>query len=92
MFKSILVPIDLNQESSWKDVVSTTLKMAEGSNAELHVMTVVPDYGMAVVGSFFPADYAENAAVETEKLLKKFAAENFTAGSNVKTHVRHGSI
>ncbi len=92
MYKSIFLPIDLNQESSWKDVIPTAVKLAEGSNAELHVMTVVPDYGMAVVGSFFPTDYAENASLETEKLLANFVAEHFSDGTSVKAHVRHGSI
>lgn len=92
MYESIFLPLDLNQESSWKKVLPTALKLAGESNAKLHVLTVVPDYGMAVVGSFFPADYAENATVETEAELAKFIAENIPAKFNATGHVRHGTI
>ena len=92
MFKSVLLPIDLGQESSWKEAIPVALKMARESDAKLHVLTVIPDYGMAVVGSFFPADYAKNAFAETEKLLVEFIAKHFSADANVEGHVQYGTI
>ena len=77
MFKSVLLPIDLNQESSWREAIPVAAKMAKENGAKLHVLTVIPDYGMAVVGSFFPADYATNALAETEKLLAEFLPKAF---------------
>jgi len=92
MFKSILLPIDLAQESSWKKVIPAAIKMAKDSDAELQVLTVVPDYGMAVVGSFFPADYEKTAVSQAEKSLTKFISEQFSSDLKVKGHVHHGTI
>ncbi len=92
MIKSILLPVDLNQESSWKAALPLALKMAAAEGAELNVFTAIPDYGMALVGSFFPADYAQNAMSETEKALDKFVADNIPEGTKVGTRVRHGTI
>ena len=84
MFKSVLLPIDLSQESSWKEAIPVAMNMAKDSGAKLHVFTVIPDYGMAVVGSFFPTDYAKNALGETEKLLAEFIA-HLIASALVRT-------
>ena len=92
MFKSILLPIDLAQESSWKKVIPAAVKMARESDAELQVLTVVPDYGMAVVGSFFPADYEKTAVSQADASLTKFISEQFDAEMKVKGHVHHGTI
>ena len=92
MFKSVLLPIDLSQESSWKEAIPVAVNMAKESGAKLQVLTVIPDYGMAVVGSFFPADYAQNALAETEKQLAEFVSKHFAADANVEGHVKHGTI
>lgn len=92
MFSSILLPIDLNQESSWNKVIPAATNMAKESGADLQVLTVVPDYGMAVVGSFFPADYEKTAISQAEESLAKFISEHFESGLNVKGHVHHGTI
>ncbi len=92
MYKSILLPVDLHQESSWKNAIPVAIRMAKESGADIHILTVIPDYGMAVVGSFFPRDYAENAMQETDVELKKFVAQNVSDEVTVKPHVRHGSI
>ncbi len=92
MFKSILVPIDLNEESSWKEVVPHAIKMANDSGAKLQVLTVIPDFGTSFVASFFPKDYAKNALAETEKALADFVENQFPAEMSIKSYVRHGTI
>ncbi len=92
MTNSILLPVDLNQQSSWQPVLPVAEKMARDDNADLHVLTVIPDYGMAVVGSFFPADYAKNSMKETEQLLQKLVSDHLPADLNIHTHVRFGTI
>lgn len=92
MTNSILLPIDLDQQSSWEHCLPVAIKMARDEGAQLHVLSVIPDYGMSVVGSFFPPDHAQNTMVETEKLIKKFAADNLPDDLTFKTHVHFGSI
>lgn len=92
MTKSILLPIDFDQQSSWEHVLPVATKMARDEGVQLHVLSVIPDYGMSVVGSFFPPDHAQNAMAEAEKLIKKFVADKLPDDLNIKTHVHFGSI
>ena len=48
MYKNILIPIDLNQNSSWQKALPTALEYCRAFGAKLHVMTVIPDFGMAI--------------------------------------------
>lgn len=43
MFKQILVPIDLDEPSSWSKAVPTAKSMAEALGAQVTLCTVVPD-------------------------------------------------
>ena len=79
MYKNILLPVDLGHESSWKKAAPEAVALAKQFGAKLHVVTVIPDYGMAVVGSFFPADFADNALKATKEELDKFVAANIPA-------------
>jgi len=92
MYKSILLPVDLNQESSWKKTLPTAILMAQSLSIKLHVITVIPDYGMAVVGSFFPADYESEALKVTQAALDEFVKEHLPADLVASGTAVHGTI
>ncbi len=92
MHKSILLPVDLNEDSSWKKAALEAIRMAEADGAELHVVTVIPNFGFSLVGSFFPPDFEEKAMAETKKALAEFVAKHFPDSLNIKTHVLRGTI
>ena len=92
MYKKILVPIDTNQESSWKLALPQALELAKSAGAKLYLFTVVPDFGMAMVGSFFPKDYAQKAMEHAEYELKAVARNNVPADVDCTCYVRHGTI
>ncbi len=76
MYKAILLPVDLDQKSSWERAAPVAVELAKQHDAKVHVLSVIPDYGMSVVGSYFPKDFAENALKATAKELDKFAVEH----------------
>ena len=92
MPKNILLPIDLGHEDSWKKAAPVAVSMAEQNGVKIHVMTVIPDYGMAVVGSFFPSDYAKDALTASEKALGEFVAKHVPEGLLAGTTVVQGTI
>ena len=92
MYKKILLPIDLAQGSSWKKALPVACELARPSNAELHAITVVPDYGMSIVGSFFPKGYEQEAMDEAKAQLKAFLEQNVPTDVETQGHVAHGSI
>lgn len=92
MYKKILLPIDLAQESSWKKALPVACELARPSNAELHAIAVVPDYGMSIVGSFFPKGFEQEAMNEIKAQLKAFLEQNVPDDVSIQGHVAHGSI
>lgn len=61
MYKKILLPVDLNEEASWSRALPTALTLCRTFDASLHVVSVLPDYRMPLVGSYFPEGFAEKA-------------------------------
>jgi len=92
MYQTILLPIDLNEEASWEKALPAALELCRTHGAKLHVMTVVPDFGMAIVGSFFPVGYEEKALAETDAALTQFVASHVPAEQDVAHDVHHGVV
>ena len=90
--KTILVPIDLAHENGSQKTVDHALALAKLHDADLHVLSVIPDYGMSMVGSFFPKDFSKNAVKEAQAALDAYVKEHFGHETAVKQHVRHGTI
>lgn len=92
MYKTILLSVDLGEESSWRDALPKAIEIAAGENATLHLITVVPTYGMPIVGSFFPEDFEKKALAATKTQLGEFIAKHIPGDINAKGHVAHGVI
>ena len=92
MFKKILIPIDVDQESSWARAVPVAEQLASDYGAELHAIVVVPAMGMSVVGSFFPPDFEEKALATAADKLSEVIGKAAKTAAAVKTHVAHGTI
>lgn len=92
MYKTILLAIDLNEASSWEKALPVAVEQAIAGGSKLHIATVVPDYGMSLVGSFFPSDYEKKALAEADKVLDKFVADNLPEEIEVSHTVGHGTI
>ncbi|MEQ8354387.1 MAG: universal stress protein [Kiloniellaceae bacterium] len=92
MFKDILLPVDLGNKETQTKSIATAVEMAQHFVSRLHVMTIVPDFGMSIVGSFFPAQYEKKALDEANKQLHAFVAEVIPQGIKVQHIVAHGTI
>ena len=92
MFKSILLPIDLNEKSSWEKSIPVSIDMAKTYGASVLVMTVIPDFGKSIVGSYFPADFSDKALADTTTALEKIVKEAFPADVKVDSIARHGTV
>ena len=90
--KTILLPVDLADAKGWQKAVAHAVSLARSEGAALHVLSVIPDFGMSMVGSYFPRNFSENAREETEAALERFVAEHLPEDIEVVTHVRHGTI
>jgi nucleotide-binding universal stress UspA family protein len=92
MFKEILLPIDLNDPSSWKKALPVALQLVDKFGCKLHLMTVVPAFGMAVVGGYFPPDFEKKAIAAANDKLHEWSREHLPAGVTAQHIVAHGTV
>ena len=90
MFKHILLAVDLEHKDSWKKMVPEAIHYAQNAGSTLHVMTVVPNFGMSIVGSFFPKDYEEKMMQDMNDKLHQFVRDNIPDDIKVQHIVGHG--
>lgn len=90
MYKTILVPVDLNEKGFSDKAVTTALGvLSEGGT--LHLMKVIPGYQMPLVGSFFPEDSFKGYVNEAKKNIASFADSLLSdSGVNYKVYVEEG--
>lgn len=92
MFNSILLPIDLSSETSWQKAAPVAIKMARDDGIPLHVVTVVPDFGTAWVGSFFKEGFEGKVLHEVGEALNRWVGDNVPPEIEVHPHVLHGRV
>lgn len=94
MFDRLLVPVDLGDTASLDNALPAAAALAKGPDAEIHVMTVIPTAGMALVGSYLPSDYAEKAMADAREALGKALEEKrpLCGAVTLKGHVTKGSV
>ncbi|MCA1975160.1 MAG: universal stress protein, partial [Caenispirillum sp.] len=72
MYRNILVAIDLDDPSDLRATLKTAAELNGFAGGTLHVMTVLPSFGMSMVGQFFPKGYEKEMA---GKLLERLRQE-----------------
>ena len=92
MFNTVLLPIDLNHESSWKKALPSALEICKASGGSLHVLTVVPDFGMTIVGQYFPKGFEKEMAEKVLAKLHDFVTTNVPDSVRVQHIVGEGNV
>ncbi|MGY6548223.1 MAG: universal stress protein [Roseinatronobacter sp.] len=91
MAKTILLPIDLSSPASWvKPLAEAQTLLARGG--VLHVVSVLPDFGMSMVGSFFKAGFEQTALHQFGEALRGWVREHVPGAIDVHPHILHGNI
>ncbi|MDN3521697.1 universal stress protein [Halomonas ramblicola] len=91
MYSKILLPVDLNEEASWAKALPTALELCRSFGASLHVVTVLPDYRMPLVGAYFPEDFAEKAHEAVSEAQHRFIQEHVPEDVAVQSVIVDGS-
>ncbi len=90
--ETILLPIDLSDEKGSARLAEVAKREARPDGARIHVLTVIPDVGMPIVGSYFPPDFEEKARAEARERLEAWIADHGFDGFDVAADVAMGSI
>ncbi|MGM0986357.1 MAG: universal stress protein [Pseudomonadota bacterium] len=91
MYSKIMLPVDLNEEASWKKALPTALTLCQTFGAELILVTVLPDYRMPLVGSYFPKDFAQKAHDAVHEAQRRFVEEQVPPEVTVHRIIVDGS-
>ena len=76
MYNNILLTVDPNEEAAWKTALPTAVDLSKHTGARLCVVTIVPDFSMAMIGGFFPDDFEKKTRAEVEEKFAVFCAEH----------------
>ena len=87
MSKVILCAIDVSRADSEAKVLREAAKLALADDAQLDVVTVIPDFGMSMVGGFFSTDHTRKAREQARIMLTK--AVGAVLGEELNARVRH---
>lgn len=87
----VLMPIDLSDSESWQKPLTEALAIL-GAQGVLHVVSVLPEFGVAQVGSYFRKDFEQEALKALGQGLSDWVAQNVPDAVEVHPHVLHGTI
>lgn len=91
MAKTILLPIDLNSADRDLDSLRAALPLLE-AGAVLHVLAVLPDFGLPSVSIQFDRDFVQKLHQEAREQLAKWIAANVPEGIAVEAHIQIGTV
>jgi nucleotide-binding universal stress UspA family protein len=92
MYKNILLPVDISEDDSWKRALEIAVEYAQAFGSHLHVMTVVPDSGMAMVSQYFSKDAVNRIIEATNQSLHAFVEGNIPKNIRVQHIVTTGNV
>jgi nucleotide-binding universal stress UspA family protein len=92
MFQNVLLPLDLSDKHSWRKALPAAIALCEAFSAKLHVITVVPEFGLPMVGQYFPEGYEEKLRQQAAKQLKDLVAEQVPDAVPTRRIVAEGKI
>ena len=92
MTKSILLPVDPDEQTSWQKALPEAVELARARGAALHVMTVVPDFGSSIVATYFPADFEKQSLAKARGELETLIKDKIPNDVPHQLIVAHGRI
>lgn len=86
MTKHILCAVDTSQKND-RAVLETADKLARLDGAKLDVVTVVPNFGVSLVGSYFDDNFQKQAVSDAKAFLKQRVIK--VLGEERNSELRH---
>ncbi len=88
-----MLALDLGESSgSNKNAIRTAENLAKNDGAKLHVVTIIPNFSMPIVGGYFPEGFEEKHFAEAKAELKKQIEDDAKDPGSIVRHVVQGSI
>jgi nucleotide-binding universal stress UspA family protein len=88
----ILVAIDIQHEASWRKALPEAVAQARLKGGRLHVCAIVPDFGMSIVGQYFPPGFEQDTLRKAGESLEAFCQAQVPEDLDWTAHLGHGDI
>ena len=92
MFKSLLLAVDVNSPEGSVRSAEAAISMARVEGATLHLLNVVPDTGMAIVGASMAADSMKQALKAARTEVESWASTRIPKDIAHQAHVAEGTV
>ena len=90
MYKTILLPVDLNEEGFSHVAAVHACALAKMSGATIHLLNVLPTTQMPMVSAHFPTSVLQQIRTSTQTALQQFAKKHITDDIPVQLHLMEG--
>ena len=91
MFKDVLCAVDLGDEHSWKKALPKAIEM-RGDSGSLHLLTVVPEFGLSMISQYFPKDFEQTTLTAARDALRTFIDKNVPKDVPSRAIVAQGRV
>jgi nucleotide-binding universal stress UspA family protein len=92
MFSTLLLAVDVNDTAGASRCAAAAVTMARAEGAKLHILNVVPDSGMAIVGASLSADHADHELADARAELTSWASKTIAEDIASEMHVAMGTV
>jgi len=90
MYKTILLPVDLNEEGFSHVAAEHACTLAKISGATIHLLNVLPTSQLPMVSAHFPASVLQEIRKSAYTALQDFAKKHITADIPTQIHMMEG--
>jgi nucleotide-binding universal stress UspA family protein len=84
--------LDLAHDATWTRALPVALDATRAWNAQLHLLTVVPEIAVPALMQAGPYDYQARLVPETQRALEQFVREHVPAELQAQPIVTYGSV
>lgn len=92
MFKNIIVPIDLSDKPSIKEILPRALNFSSIFNAKLHFVYIIPDFGIKMVSDYLPKNWAKDQQEKYQTQMTELIKQHIPDNIEVVFHIGRGAI
>lgn len=92
-YKKILLPVDINDKDSWQKTLPTAISLINNHlDCELHILSVIPNFGMSMMEEYFPTGWKKEIKAKTLTELESIVSKALPAEIKCSLSVERGVV
>lgn len=92
LYKNIVVPVDLSDKNAFRNVIQPALNLVNAFGSKLHLIHIIPDFGMKVVEDYLPKNWLKEKRERYGKVIDKLIKDHIPEDVEVTYSIERGAI